>query len=500
VAVEAVTTGLLQAFYASSIYEAMLSELARSTSTLPGAVTSSSTRTGPWDCGSLQRIVRSVTTPDGISLHRGPVCTAHNQEAGNSPHCEVQAAFLAIQFEVQVRHGEQTVVTAPAILHSQQWPPACSLVAADPTALLPYLMPTSYDENDHTVRLVSYTVAQKAGALLYGASLLSVRTDHDRGTEGAFSPTSRVASIASTSTVPVTCTSENGQPAVVAAEATAVASELCGPGTVASSISGSSSVVSLPALTADLPHPDIATQETLPANATGTASRSEWMASVLQRASTAVRSIDTAQMLLSLQHANSTTAGEPNLVSRFTLPSLPTTLPLSPFMRAVGLRAVVNSPLSGTRRNGGFSPTLGAQWSLYSPLAPQKPPQHESAHSTAVSVVSGVAVVTNVPCVDILRSTLRAYHADCSANPHTTWAEWIHDPDRSDRTLEVLRGCQAQSQSARGVASDFSAQALYEILSPAALTAVITAFLVRLCFVCSCVHCLSTDMSLFCAI
>jgi hypothetical protein len=475
VAVEAVTTGLLQAFYASSIYEAMLSELARSTSTLPGAVTSSSTRTGPWDCGSLQRIVRSVTTPDGISLHRGPVCTAHNQEAGNSPHCEVQAAFLAIQFEVQVRHGEQTVVTAPAILHYQQWPPACSLVA-DRTALLPYLMPCAHDMNDHSARLVSYTVAQKAGPRLYGASLLSVRTIHDVVQPGAFSPTRAP-------TAPVRPAQESGPRGLCAADTTAVTSELCSPDTTeASSTSGnSSSVVSLATLTtADLP-PPVATQETAPPKVTVEASGTEWMASVLQRASTAVRTIDTAQMLQSLHHATSTTAGEPNLVSRFTLPSLPTTLPLSPFMRAVGLKAVVNGPLSGTRR-GTFSPTSGPMWSLYSPLAPHMTPLRDSAHSTAVSIVSGVAVITSVPCVDALRSTLRAYHADCSANPSVMWPQWMHDPDRCNGTLEALRGCQAQSQAARGVASDFSAQALYEILSPAALTAVFTAFLVRLCW------------------
>jgi hypothetical protein len=475
--VEAVTTGLLQAFYASGIYEAILSELARSASTVSSTVSGIKVCAGPWDSGSLQRIVRRVTTPDGISLHRGPVRTADTEETRG----EGQPAFLALQFEVYIPHSYKTLAPAPAISHTQQWPPACSLVA-DPPELLPYLMPASYDENDRTVRLVSYTVAQKAGTLLYGASLLSVRSVDDASYQ-AFSPTSRVANVASTPTAPVRSTPESGQQDLCGAEATSVIDQCSPDTTVGSSASGnSSSTAFLPPLTTvDIPPPDISTQEALSAGASGTASRTEWMASMLQRAASAVRSIDTAQMLQSLQHASSITTGDTSLVSRFALPGLSAGLPLSPFMRAVGLRAVMNSPLSETRR-GTFSPTSGPMWSLYSPLAPHKTPLHDSAHSTAVSVVSGVAVVTNVPCVDALRSTLRAYHAGRSANPSVTWPQWMHDPDRCNRALEALRGCQAQSQSARGVASDFSAQALYEILSPAALTAIFTAFLVRLCW------------------
>jgi hypothetical protein len=456
----------------------MLSELVRSASTVSSTVSVVEMRAGPWDSGSLQRIVRNVAAPDGISLHRGPVPTADTEETRG----EVQPAVLAVQFEVYIPHSDKTLAPAPAILHTQQWPPSCGLIA-DPSALLPYLMPTAHDMNDHSVRLGSYTVAQKAGPLLYGASLLSVRCVHDPATQGAFSPTSRVTSVASAPTAPVRSTPESGPPAAVAAEAAATASELCSPDTtVASSTSGNSCcIAALPPLTtADIPPPDISTQEALSAGASGTASRTEWMASVLQRASTAVRSIDTAQLLQSLQQATSTTAGEVSLASRFPLPSLPATLPLSPFMRAVGLRAVMNSPLSGTRRDGTLSPTSGPGWSLYSPLASHKTPLRDSAHSTAVSVVSGVALVTSVPCVDALRSILRLYHTERSANPSLTWPAWIREPARCNQTLEALHGYQAQPESARGVASDFSAQALYETLSPAALTAIFTAFLVRL--------------------
>ena len=89
--------GVLLSFYASSLYEAVLQELAvadRERSVSAADCHYPSVCEGPWRSGSLQRILRLVSLPPGISLHKQAVDVTAPSAASS-----VQASFDLIHFK-----------------------------------------------------------------------------------------------------------------------------------------------------------------------------------------------------------------------------------------------------------------------------------------------------------------------------------------------------------------------------------------------------------------
>lgn len=416
---EAVRDGLLLAFYASSTYEALLGELAASNCARPSPAHATSS---PWSAGSLQRIIRSVTPPAGISLHRGATL--------KSTARSVWPSFVTIDFDsVEAPAGEQPSLRVLRALHRSSAAATDSLLALNPASLLSHIVPTLMDARVQSgAKLISSRVAPKLGPTLYCAALVSYEhlpVSHDLGTSPDFSP---AASTVESMTPPV--------------EAVTPSTE---------SPTGKEKTDRVPSLP------------------------SSWMGSVLSRA------FDTTQYSARNPAHSSVSDYESLPLSRFSLLGLPSALPLSPFLRAVGIRpaAAPGTLAAADERDAAASssPFAGPAWAVHSPLAPrlrqQQLPGWEGPTGKHSIRLSGVVVVTEVPCVVALRESLT------EINVQRSRSAWWESDGCGNKLLRALERCQ-HPDSAKDTASDFSAQALFEVLGPSALAAVFVAFLVGL--------------------
>lgn len=404
-AVEATCDGLLHAFYASGIYELILTELSACTSTDTGACSSSRKGGGPWRAGSLQRLVRATAVPEGIALHRG---------AGHRAEPPSQSVFEVIQLDSHQVNGSTEVVID--VVRSVCWPHEAPVVASQ-ASLLQYLTPTDGCAGKDPTRIINYVIAQKTGPVLYGATLLHYRPCINM----CFSPErAALLDVEADTHTAVSADSSSTPFASESTDATRTRGEACA--------------------------------------AAGSPSRSDWLATMLQRAAIGIRSgvVDPT----------------PVRPGYFGIASMPAALPLSPFMRAVGLRPAAPIP---ARRDGRatFSPSPSPAWALRSPLSsPERwaGSAGSSRDPDQTWLVRGTAVVTTVPTVGLLRVSLLQHEVDgCLEALRDVTAESINN------------AAQPPGTAAPGVASDFCPQALYEVLGPSALATIFAAFLVSYC-------------------
>lgn len=164
---QAAKEGLLYSFYGSTIYELSLRE--RENSHLY-------TRTA--HSGLVQRVLRAVSLPVGISLHRRGSPGAQFQSS-LSPPADTEPGYVLL-FDVSAHKSVHTTASAALVVEDGLLiaRPAPPSVLAAP--VLQFLVPCgscrttdSREQSPPESRLVNFTINMKGGISLYGASLVA---------------------------------------------------------------------------------------------------------------------------------------------------------------------------------------------------------------------------------------------------------------------------------------------------------------------------------------
>jgi hypothetical protein len=470
VAVEALRDGFLLAFYASSIYEAILSELQhREQEENSGGMR--------WRAdGTLQRVVRRCPAPPGISLHR-------RQIGSSSSLADLGKAFRIIRVDTSPPAADDSASfwTVPPPRDEDAGLDASDINDVDDAALLSFLVPAVLQYAPDVPRLLSFVIPCSDGSLLYGASLAFFSVDV---TDSGLAPSCTACATGG----------ENPDPLGSAGPAEALTSPrnfaITSPvtGGCAFSLRLSPKVKTSPVRHG--PQPNVPASPAPAGRGT-----TQWFGSVLNEAELQSRAL---QATLSTQAGTLVTGirqwGDqrlPQLASSLMSASAvggahgasymlgsPQRRPLlSPLLRAVGLRP---------------PPQLSPAARVASPPRYQLRPRTADAapHGTDGSdvTVRAVAVISATPAVTALRRALEAAYR-MSADPAAPSLEEIvgelRDRSAGASLLNTLRK-ESESQSAAGVAFDFSPQLLYEVLSPVAFTTIFIAFLVSFLFSWSC--------------
>ena len=524
--------GVLLSFYASSLYEAVLQELAvadRERSVSAADCHYPSVCEGPWRSGSLQRILRLVSLPPGISLHKQAVDVTAPSAASS-----VQASFDLIHFKTtssnKINNASSGIATE--IVRAE----SCTRIGRIPSLyhkpeILPFLSPSPPSSITSTrccpcsaegaggggsVLLFSFIVPPMNGIVLYGASLIQYRECNSNDANSVRSESAGEIG-------------ERDQHPHILDTEPLDAAMLTEPH---STISASGTLDSTPQ---PLPNKDNGEKLfPLPRHSSSSSFSSDWFQSMFAQAqaggsgdgsgdssarrgnipsnaarifnefkrwgdehtpllfstpSTSIKD-DSVELNQSEDFNAETNRDECNVQQQLHHQHyLQRNMTLSPILRAIGLRpfpSADNASIGTSRNHAAYNLESSANlptssWVAFSPrpesvslISPQQQQQQQQV------IESGLAILSRTPSIGVLADALRGV-ADYADSAVDGWDE-ILEGTLVLNALDAVQDTTGKNNSCRAMsapASDFNPQAIYEALSPAALSVIIAAFLVR---------------------